>query len=272
MKFIRDSFSRRNFLKFSLGSLGAAISTMIVSSALGKVCDFQNTPRQTIGPFFPGDGDEVHDIRENLDPRLPIWGANDNDLTFIKSHSGIAKGQVVYIKGRVLGSEKKGCVASPGATIIMWNASASGRYNHKGDTENLSFIHPKTNQRVERTHDENFQYWGRNTTDKNGHYWFKTIVPGYYPIDRRGKVFRPPHLHFLIMAPGRAQLITQLYFRGDTLNDNEIIQKLNARDFILRDDQLSRREQESLIVDYKVNSSEEFKDGLVGEYDFIFQS
>jgi protocatechuate 3,4-dioxygenase, beta subunit len=269
MKSKEKSFSRRKFLKFGLGSLGAVIVPMVASSAFGKVCDLQKTPRQTIGPFFPDDGDEIHAIREDLDPRLPIWGANDNDLTFIQKRSDIAKGQVVYLKGHVLARGKQGCIAVPGATIIMWNASASGRYNHKGDTENLSFIHPKTNQRVERTHDENFQYWGRNITDKSGNYWFKTIVPGYYPIDRGGKVFRPPHLHFLIMAPGRGQLITQLYFKGEAINDNEMIQKLNAEDFILRDDRLSKKEQESLVVEYKINSSEEFKNGAVGEYDFV---
>ncbi len=265
-------FSRRGFLKFGLGSLGAAIAPVVTSSALGQVCNFQKTPRQTIGPFFPDDGDEVYVIRENIDPRLPIWGANDNDLTFIKGNSDKAKGQIVYIKGRVLAREKQKCVSVPGAMIILWNASASGRYNHRGDTENASFTHPKTNQRVERTHDRNFQYWGRHITDENGNYWFKTIVPGYYPIDSRGKVFRPPHLHFLIMAPQKPQLITQLYFKGSALNDNEMIRKLNDRDFILRDERLSRKEQESLIVEYKTNPSENFKDGLVGEYDFIMPS
>ncbi len=272
MDFKKNNFSRRGFLKFGFGSLGAVLAPMVATSALGKICGLQKTPRQTMGPFFPDEGDEIHVIRENLDPRLPIWGSNDNDLTFIQQKTGTAKGQVVYIKGRVLAREKQGCAAVPGAVVIMWNASASGRYNHKGDTENLSFIHPKTRQRMERTHDENFQYWGRNVTDQKGNYWFKTVIPGYYPIDSRGKVFRPPHLHFLIMAPGKGQLITQLYFQGDAVNDNEMIQKLNAQDFILRDDRLSENEQESLIVEYKVNSSEEFKDGLVGEYDFVLPS
>ncbi len=265
-------FSRRGFLKFGLGSLGAMMVPMVASTALAKVCDLQDTPRQTIGPFFPDEGDEVHTIRESLDPRLPIWDANDNDLTFIKGNSGKAKGQIVYIKGRVLTQEKQGCVGAPGAVVIMWNASASGRYNHRGDTENSSFIHPKTHQRVERTHDENFQYWGRNIADENGKYWFKTIVPGYYPIDSRGRVFRPPHLHFLVMVPGKRQLITQLYFKGDAINDAAMIKKFNDQDFILRDDRLSKKEQESLIVEYKENSSEEFKDGLVGEYDFVLPS
>ena len=263
------AFSRRLFLKFGLSSFGALVSPLITSSAWGRICDFQVTPNQTIGPFFPDDGDEIHAIREKFDSRLPIWGANDNDLTFIKGGSGRAKGQIVYIKGRVLAKEKQGCIVLPGATIIMWNASASGRYNHKGDKENLSFTHPKTNQRVERTHDENFQYWGRNITDQKGNYLFKTIVPGYYPIDSRGRIFRPPHLHFLVMAPGRKQFVTQLYFKGDAVKDAAMIKKLNDQDFILRNERLSKKEQDSLIVEYKANFSKEFKDGIVGEYDFI---
>ncbi|MCF8719896.1 dioxygenase family protein [Nitrospina gracilis] len=259
-------FSRRNFLKTGWGALGGLAGSLLASSAWAQALGMK-TPRQTLGPFFPDEGDEVHEIRENLDFRLPISEANDNDLTHIKGHEGTAEGQVIHLEGKVLFRWQGDAKPQPGAVIILWNAAASGRYNHRGDREATRFRHPETGQWVERTHDEHFQYWGRCITDQEGRYSFKTVVPGFYPVDIENGWFRPPHLHFMVTAPGIPQLVTQLYFKGEAVPNNAFIQKLNARDLILRDPALTREQQDSLIVEYR--PSEKDPGVLIGNYDFM---
>ncbi len=252
-----------------MGALGTIAGTLATGSAFSQVLSLK-TPRQTLGPFFPDEGDPVHEVRENLDFRLPVSEANDNDLTFIKGHSGKARGQTVYVKGKVLFKSSNGAMEPQrGAVIIMWNASASGRYNHRGDIDTTRFKHPRTGEWVERTHDENFQYWGRAITDIEGNYWFKTVVPGFYPVDIEKGWYRPPHLHFMIMAPGIPQLVTQLYFKGEQIENNDFLKSLNAKDLILRDQRLSTEEQENVIVEFQSDPAGKFTDGLVGQYDFV---
>ena len=228
------------------------------------------TPRQSLGPFFPDDGDEVDAIRENPNLDLPISQANDQDLTFVKGHKGNAQGQIVYLRGQVL--DAKTGLPIPNAALIMWSASASGRYNHKGDEGTLSFPHPKTGEIIHRTHDENFQYWGQAVTNEKGEYWFKTIVPGFYPIDLRARLYRPSHLHFKIVSPKAPAIVTQLYFRGDHIPNNILNQELLPNDVVILDAGLSPEQQERVIVDYAPDQAGKIADGLVGHYDFIIPS
>ncbi len=260
--------SRRNFLSKGIGFMGTMVSTLVTSSAFGQVLNLK-TPRQTLGPFFPDDGDPISETRENLDFRLAISEANDNDLTHIKGHKEYAEGQVVYIKGRVLFNNERKMEPQPGAVLIMWNASASGRYNHRGDMEATRFQHPQSGEWIERNLDENFQYWGRCITDKDGHYWFKTIVPGFYPVDIEKGWYRPPHLHFMVTAPGIPQLVTQLYFKGNQIKNEKLIWNLNAKDNILRSPRLTSKEQENIIIGYQKDPDGKITDGLVGHYDFV---
>jgi protocatechuate 3,4-dioxygenase beta subunit len=225
------------------------------------------TPRQGLGPFFPDDGDEVDAIRENPDLNLPISQANDQDLTFVKGRKGTALGQVIYLRGQVL-SAKTGQPV-PNAILIMWSASASGRYNHTGDDGIYSFPHPKTGKMIRRTHDEHFQYWGKAVTNQQGEYWFKTIVPGFYPIDLKSGLYRPSHLHFKILPPKSPTFITQLYFRGDHIPNNALNQELLPNDVVILDAGLSPKEQECVIVDYAPDPSGKMTDSLVGQYDFV---
>lgn len=69
-------------------------------------------------------------------------------------------------------------------------------------------------------------------TDGDGRLRFWSILPSEYPIPEDGPVggmlaaagrhpWRAPHLHFLLMKPGYAQLITQLFVRGGAYLDTE---------------------------------------------------
>ena len=103
---------RRNFLKRSL-VLGALItSDWSVPSFVYSNCNL--TARESSGPFYP--------LSYPLD--------QDNDLTYLKDKSQKAKGEIIYIKGVVQGEN---CEPVSKATIEIWQACATGRYNHPED-------------------------------------------------------------------------------------------------------------------------------------------
>ncbi|MEM7646234.1 MAG: protocatechuate 3,4-dioxygenase [Pseudomonadota bacterium] len=252
----KSKISRRGFFMAGLGAAG----TMAASETLAKVCGAK-TGEQGLGPFFPRPGTPEDEVNETNDPMVPIFLSNDNDLTFVKGRKGIAQGQQVIIEGVV---QDLNCQPIAGATVIIWQASASGRYNHKGDSANQDFKDPRTGKIIERRLDPSFQSWGQATTDKNGRYEFKTIVPGFYPADLQGGWYRPPHIHFMVSATGRPQFVTQMYFRGEEILDNEFVQELNQADFLLQGKNLTLEQREKLIVDFEAKENAE---ELFGSFD-----
>ncbi len=143
------------------------------------------TPAQTSGPFYP-----THD-RDDEDP----------DLTHVNGHSERAHGSVIHVHGRVL---DEACRPVPDALVEIWQANHWGRYEHEGDAGNP------------RPLDPHFQGWAEVRTDSEGRYRFKTIKPGSYPVE--GEWVRPPHIHFKVARRGYHELITQMYFTGESLN------------------------------------------------------
>ncbi len=141
--------------------------------------DLLLTPTQTRGPFYPI-------------PEIEKQDFFDVDLTSKKEDSPIAVGEVIAIRGSVV--DISGEILS-GVVVEVWQACASGRYNHPND-------------KGESQLDPNFQYWGRMQTGQDGSFSFKTIQPGKYPG-------RTPHIHFRVVAPKRAVLETQLYFAAN---------------------------------------------------------
>ena len=257
--------SRRTLLKWFAGLSALVISATVWGS---RACNPNKTLSQGLGPFFPDKGDPKFPVREDMDLSLPIILGNDNDLTQVKGLKGRASGQIIYLDGRCLDAKSQPIA---GATILLWQASSTGRYNHKWDDENINFTDPDTGNELERELDPFFQYWGHTVTDSNGAYNFKTIIPGDYPADLRSGWFRPPHLHFLIQADGISQLVTQTYFKGEQLLKNDRIQKLNDSDGVLRRGGC-REDQDHLIIEYKSDPTGKIKDGLVGQFDFQLES
>ncbi|MBI3555953.1 MAG: hypothetical protein HY074_06805 [Deltaproteobacteria bacterium] len=192
--------NRRNVLKASLGALGALASTSALAKSFDAVC--RTTPAQTEGPFYP--------VKDQDD--------KDDDLTLVRGRTNRARGQVAYIGGIV---SDENCRPVPGALVEIWQACASGRYNHPGD-ENTAPLDP------------DFQYWGRALTDGNGEYRFRTIVPGAYPADTDW--MRPPHIHYKVHRKGYHELTTQMYFAGSEYNDADKILRAvpaNERDSVI---------------------------------------
>ena len=251
---------RRDLFRRGIAIGGLAAGTV----SFGQVCGLP-TGAQGQGPFFPHEGTPVIPVKENQDPNLPIALSNDNDLTFVQGVEGQADGQVVYLTGRVL---NENCQPIPDATIILWQASSTGAYNHNRDSANRSFRHPVTGEQMERKIDPSFQYWGRALTDAAGGYLFKTIIPGFYPADVNGGWYRPPHLHIMVSAMGYPQFVTQMYFRGEDIVDNDWIQQLNTEDLLLQTPSITDEQREGLIVDF-VSGDGNFEDGLLGSFELV---
>lgn len=217
---MQNSVKRRGFLKMMAGVGATALSTTAVGSPLCL-----QTPVQPEGPFYPGDTEFVA----------------DNDLTRIVGGSGVALGQVIHINGVVRDLH---CRPVPNANVEIWQACASGRYNHNFDPNPAPL-------------DPNFRYWGETFTNELGEYSFKTILPGAYPAADDWD--RPPHIHFRIAKLGYKELITQMYFKGEPLNDMD---KILTR--------VPRRMWNDIVVDFTTNPADPTT--KVGEFNISIES
>ena len=217
---------RRELLtKTLLSTLSLALFTKVFGrSALASsgTCQPGATPEQTSGPFYPTD----HLPNDVIN--------NDADLVTLDGHTKTAKGEIVIVMGSV---KTQNCIPVSGALVEIWQACASGKYNH-ADDQNPAPMDPY------------FQYWGKAVTDLNGFYRFRTIIPGAYPATNDWD--RPPHIHFKITCGGYIELVTQMYFKNDPLNDlDPILQSL------------SKPEQKQLIVEFKNQANQIYP---VGEF------
>ena len=147
------------------------------------------TPRQAAGPFYPID-----------------WsGDADADLVRVAGAAAQAQGQVTHLRGRLLAADGS---TLAGARIEIWQCDALGVYRHPRDRE--------------ARRDPGFQGRGRMLVGSDGRYAFRTILPVPYPG-------RTPHIHVLVSAPDRQELVTQLYLDGEAGNGRDgIFRRLDA--------------------------------------------
>jgi protocatechuate 3,4-dioxygenase beta subunit len=215
--------NRRKFLKLGAGTTGMWVMAGPMTKAFAAACGAA-TPAQTAGPFYPGEAEFTL----------------DTDLTQVAGHATRAKGQVIYVRGKVVDTK---CRPVAGANVEIWQACASGRYNNAKD-DNPAPIDP------------HFKYWGETTTNEKGEYAFKTIIPGAYPADTHW--MRPPHIHFKISRLGFKELVTQLYFKGNEYND---------KDLILLD--VPEAERDSVVVDFTPAGAGFEPGSLAGSFDIV---
>ena len=99
----------------------------------------------------------------------------------------------------------------------MWQANDQGFYDVQQPD-----VQPRTNGR------------GFFTADDKGEFWFRTIVPSYYPIPTDGPVgellkatgrhaFRPAHIHFIVAAPGHRPLTTHIFVAGSEYIESDTV-------------------------------------------------
>lgn len=197
--------NRRNLIKNTIISTAAIAGASSMSFA--QQCLQSKTPKQPEGPFYP--------VVDQID--------TDADLIRVTGKAKIAVGEIVIVQGILT---DQNCKPVVGALVEIWQACASGKYDHPSDPNTAPI-------------DPNFQYWGKSVTDSSGKYQFRTIKPGTYPAGEGW--IRPAHIHFKISALGYIELITQMYFVGDQFNKNDLIlQRLKPED------------QKKVIVDFKI--------------------
>jgi protocatechuate 3,4-dioxygenase beta subunit len=140
------------------------------------------------------------------------------------------KGTPCVVTGRVRSADGE---PIPRATVDVWQANDDGFY----DVQQPG-VQPELNLR------------GLFTADEQGEFWFRTIVPRYYPIPTDGPVgrllaatgrhpYRPAHIHFIVAAPGYRRLTTHVFQAGSPYIDSDAVFGVKAslvREFELVDD------------------------------------
>ncbi len=121
-------------------------------------------------------------------------------------------GQALFVNARVIDGAKQPIAD---AEVDVWQSSTEGLYDNQD---------PKLTGMNLR---------GKLTTDKDGRFSFRSILPAGYPIPIDGPVgellaaqgrhnMRPAHLHFLIYKPGFKTLISQVYVKGAPYIDSDV--------------------------------------------------
>lgn len=124
------------------------------------------------------------------------------------------KGDPCLVTGRVTDPEGEPLA---GARIDVWQANADGFY----DVQQPG-LQPDLNLR------------GLFTADDDGRFWFRTIVPSYYPIPDDGPVGRllaatarhpnrPAHMHFIVTAPAHRPVTTHLFVSDSPYLDSDAV-------------------------------------------------
>ncbi|MFO1413472.1 MAG: intradiol ring-cleavage dioxygenase [Burkholderiales bacterium] len=102
-----------------------------------------------------------------------------------------------------------------GAVVDTWHSDAEGFYDVQRAGAALALR-------------------ARFRTDADGQFWYRTIVPTFYPIPDDGPVgkmlhaqgrhpYRPAHVHFMVAAPGCATLVTHVFIAGDPYLDSDVV-------------------------------------------------
>lgn len=141
-------------------------------------------------------------LTERRAPAFGQSGVRPEDADLTAGHAGEPLGERVVVAGRVLDAAGRPVRSQ---LVEIWQANASGRYNHAWDK------HPAPL-------DPNFTGAGRCLTDDEGRYRFLTIKPGPYPWQNHHNAWRPAHIHFSVFGTNFTErLVTQMYFPGDPL-------------------------------------------------------
>jgi protocatechuate 3,4-dioxygenase beta subunit len=104
-----------------------------------------------------------------------------------------------------------------GAILDVWQADDAGFYDV---------------QQPERVPQNNLR--GVFTADESGEFWFRTIVPKFYPVPEDGPVGqllratnrhpnRPAHIHFIGSATGFDTVVTHLFIEGSPYLEDDAV-------------------------------------------------
>jgi catechol 1,2-dioxygenase/hydroxyquinol 1,2-dioxygenase len=119
----------------------------------------------------------------------------------------VVEGRVLSVTGEPLA----------GAVVDVWQADEEGFYDVQQPD-----VQPPGNGR------------GLFTTDAEGRFWFRTVVPAPYPIPTDGPVgellaatgrhaYRPAHIHFIAQAAGHVPVTTHIFVAGSPYLDSDAV-------------------------------------------------
>jgi catechol 1,2-dioxygenase len=122
-------------------------------------------------------------------------------------------GPALFMTGRVLGPGK---APLAGVRVDVWQSSPTGMYENQDDAQA----------------DMNLR--GQLTTDAEGRFGFRSVVPAGYPVPVHGPVgdllraqhrhpYRPAHLHFLLHKSGLKTLVTQVFVDDDRYLESDVV-------------------------------------------------
>ena len=190
---------------------GALLTTACSGAELAEKLTL--TPKQTEGPFYPDN--------------LPL--DTDNDLLIINENSVQGIGEITQLTGRVLTQS-----GSPlnNAKVEIWQVDSNGIYMHSKD--------PNVKKK-----DANFQSYGRFLTNSKGEFFFRTIKPVKYNTG----IFRTPHIHIKVTRKNKTLITSQLYIKGEPLNQKDRIWNSIK----------NKKAQDIVTLDYKPFESEGLK-------------
>ncbi len=135
-------------------------------------------PSQTIGPFY--------DFALTANEQLGRMAGPD------------AKGERIRLRIALFDGDG---APVPDGMIELWQADASGKYDHPSDAQ-------------DKSPDPAFCGFGRLATNAAGVCQFATIRPGRVPAE--GDAWQAPHINVSIFARGLlGHLVTRVYFAGD---------------------------------------------------------
>jgi hydroxyquinol 1,2-dioxygenase len=134
-----------------------------------------------------------------------------------------ARGEPLLVEGSV---RRMDGTPIAGAIVDTWHSDAEGFYDVQkpGGTDALSMR-------------------ARFRTDGDGKFWYRTVVPSFYPIPDDGPVgrmlraqgrhpYRPAHVHFMVAAPGCETLVTHVFIAGDRYLDSDAV--FGVKDDLIR--------------------------------------
>ena len=121
------------------------------------------------------------------------------------------RGEQMVVHGRV-----GDCAGNPihGATVDIWQADDAGHYDTQDPAQ------PPGNLRA------------LLTTEADGLYWFRSVLPSSYPVPTDGPVgelltalgrhpMRPAHIHLRVEAEGYRPVTTHVFVAGDPYLDSD---------------------------------------------------
>lgn len=141
-------------------------------------------------------------------------------------------GATVLVTGRVSDLEGR---ALNGAVIEMWQTADNGLYSNQDEAQ------PDYNLRL------------TTSVGEDGRYAFTTVRPAPYKVPDDGPVgemlkatgrnaWRPSHLHFIVTAPGKRALVTEVFPSDDPYIDRDAV-------FGVREDLIREYQQKTDLSD-----------------------